>query len=224
MTALRHILFDNDGTLVDSEILAVRSMLRVLEAHGLRLEEPDYCRRFPGLLERDIVRLLSEEHAMDFPEDFLEKLRLEHGDVFQRELRAIPGMPALFRGLNVPKSVVSNGSRAHVERSLLRVGLLDDLDGAIFSAEQVGKPKPHPDVYAFALERLDLSPLQALVVEDSGTGVEAAKGAGLRVVGFLGAAHIHDGHDAVLRSAGADFIAADAEALRQIFDGFGLLK
>ena len=62
-----------------------------------------------------------------------------------------------------------------------------------------------------------------LVVEDSPTGVVAAKKAGLRVVGFLGAAHIHDGHEEHLRDLGADFIAEDAKALGVLFEKFGIL-
>ncbi|MFN7830875.1 MAG: HAD family hydrolase, partial [Bacteroidota bacterium] len=74
-------------------------------------------------------------------------------------------------------------------------------------------PKPHPDVYIHALEQLGLKPHEALAVEDSPTGVKAAKGAGLFTVGFLGAAHVHDGHGRKLKTAGADIIAADSREL-----------
>lgn len=214
--SIKHVLFDNDGTIVDSEIIAARIMLKLLSRHGLHLSERDYNMRFPGLRTRDIVTALQEEEGFVPPPDFVQQLHNEHNEEFHRSLRAIPGMTTLFRNLKVPKSMVSNGSIKHVEKCLKRVRLYSALDGQIFSAEQVGRPKPSPEVYLFALEKLGLSPHETLVVEDSVTGVMAGKSAGIQVVGFLGAAHIHDGHGDKLWEAGADFVVPDAEALTQL--------
>lgn len=220
---LKHVLFDNDGTVVDSEIIAVRATLGMLAPYGFRMSEQEYSRRFPGLLERDIVAIISEEYGIQVADDYFDRLRAVHVTNFDRELRAIAGMPGIFRNLKIPKSMVSNGSVRHVERCLRRVRLRSALDGHIFSAEHVERPKPHPDVYHFALEKLELEPAEILVVEDSPTGVVAAKKAGLRVVGFLGAAHIHNGHEDHLLECGADFIAADAKSLRNLLEQFGAL-
>ncbi|MBK8557029.1 MAG: HAD family phosphatase [Lewinellaceae bacterium] len=218
---IQHILFDNDGTIVDSEIIAIRSILRHMRGYGLVMDEKEYSLRFPGLLERDILHIMRTEYQLDIPDNFLEATRAEHIDLLNRELRVIPGMAGLFRKVRVPKSMVSNGSIKHVVRSLKKVRLLTALDGHIFSAEQVERPKPHPDVYHFALETLQLMPSEVLVVEDSPTGVDAAKRAGLKVVGFLGAAHVCDGHAEKLLSLGADYIASNAKELGQIFDSHG---
>ena len=220
---IKHILFDNDGTIVDSENIAVRATLQLLRPYGFQMSEQEYSRRFPGLLERDILAIIHREHGVVVDDDYFDQLRDLHRVGFDRDLRVIPGMEAIFRGMRVPKSMVSNGSVRHVERCLRRVRLRHALDGHIFSAEHVKRPKPHPDVFEFALEKLALQPSDTLVVEDSPTGVTAAKKAGLRVVGFLGAAHIFDGHEAHLRDCGADFIAADAKALGKILEGFGVL-
>lgn len=214
--SIKHVLFDNDGTIVDSEIIAARIMLKLLSRHGLHLSERDYNMRFPGLRTRDIVIALQKEEGFVPPPDFVRQLHDEHNEAFHRSLRAIPGMTKLFRNLKVPKSMVSNGSIQHVEKCLKRVRLYSALNGQIFSAEQVNLPKPSPDVYLFALEKLGLSPRETLVVEDSVTGVMAGKSAGIQVVGFLGAAHIHDGHGDKLWEAGADFVVPDAEALTQL--------
>jgi HAD superfamily hydrolase (TIGR01509 family) len=214
---LKHILFDNDGTIVDSEIIAVRSTLQLLKEHGLTLDEQTYSKRFPGLLERDILAILKTEYGVEVGPDYFERLRKLHHDGFAQNLRVIPGMAGLFRALRTPRSMVSNGSVRHVEYCLRRVRLRSALDGQIFSAEHVENPKPHPDVYTYALDQLGLHPSDTVVVEDSPTGVQAAKAAGIRVVGFLGAAHIHDGHDEKLLERGADFIAEDAKALHKIF-------
>jgi HAD superfamily hydrolase (TIGR01509 family) len=218
---LKHILFDNDGTIVDSEIIAVRATLQLLGEQGFHMDEQTYSRRFPGLLERDILVILQREHGVVVGDDYFDRLREMHRDGFHNSLRAIPGMTTLFRRLKLPKSMVSNGSIRHVEYCLRKVRLRSALDGQIFSAEQVEKPKPHPDVYAYALDRLGLKPGEAIVVEDSPTGVQAAKDAGIRVIGFLGAAHVFDGHGDKLRDHGADFLAADAQALTVLLEGMG---
>lgn len=218
---LKHLLFDNDGTIVDSEIIAVRATLQLLAERGFQMDVATYSRRFPGLLERDILAILQHEHGVTVGDDYFEQLRRLHTDGFDRELKAIPGMTSLFRRLKIPKSMVSNGSIGHVERCLRKVRLRGAVDGQIFSAQQVGKPKPFPDVYEFALEQLQLHPSQTIVVEDSPTGVQSAKSAGLRVIGFLGAAHIFDGHAEKLLDHGADFTATDAGALARLLGELG---
>ena len=213
---IRHIFFDNDGTIVDSEILAVRSMLKHLAPLGFAMDEKMYSQRFPGLLEKDILAILEREFQIVVPADFIQRLHHEHVDLFDNHLKAIDGKDHLFRRITIPKSMVSNGSVLHVERCLQRVGLLEDFKGHIFSANQVARPKPWPDVYLHAMQVTGVAPHEAVVVEDSPTGVDAAKAAGLRVIGFLGAAHITDGHDEELLRRGADFIAADSEELEAI--------
>ena len=223
MSKIKHILFDNDGTIVDSEIIAVRIMLRMLKPFGLNMTEEEYSHRFPGLRDRDIMAILRQEYGIVPPDDFIPQLHAEHIRLFDRELKAVPGMHRFFKSLKTPKSMVSNGSIRHVERSLRRVRLRHALDGHIFSAEQVERPKPFPDIYAFAMKRLNLHPEEVMVVEDSVTGVQAAKQAGLFVIGFLGATHIFNGHGEKLKQSGADVIAGEANELRQIFTALGVL-
>ena len=223
LSLLKHVLFDNDGTLVDSEIIAVRTMLSLLRPHGFEMHEDAFGQRYTGLLERDILAHLNREFGLVVGEDFQKRLHHLHIEAFDRDLRAISGMPTVFRRLKIPKSMVSNASRRHVERCLRRVRLHSALDGHIFSAEQVERPKPHPDLYHFALESLGLKPGEVVVVEDSITGVRAAAAAGLTVVGFLGAAHISDGHETKLLEAGAQLIAQNAKALTVIFEGMGAM-
>ena len=219
---IKHLLFDNDGTVVDSEIIAQRSMLDLLAVNGLQLDEKEYSQRFPGLLEREILQLRKIEHDFDAPPNFMADLHAMQITGFEQSLRAIPGMTSLFRNLQMPKSMVSNGSIRHVRKCLNKVKLLSSVNGHIFSAEQVEKPKPHPDVYFLALETLRLKAVEVIVVEDSPTGVKAAKSAGLQTIGFLGAAHLHDGHDKKLLDSGADHIAGDSRELARIFDSLGI--
>ncbi len=219
--SIKHILFDNDGTIVDSEIVGARIMLKLLARHGLNIEERAYTMRFPGLLTRDILTALQDEEGFSAPADFIQQIHDEHNKGFHQSLRAVRGMPRLFRNLKVPKSMVSNAGLLGVEKCLRKVRLLGSLDGFIFSAEQVDKPKPWPDVYLFALKKLGLSAHETLAIEDSITGVLAAKSAGIQTIGFLGASHIHKGHGQKLSEAGADFVADDAIALTHLLRGHG---
>ena len=222
MPRIKHLLFDNDGTIVDSEIIAVRSMLRMLATHGLHLSEREYCRKFPGLTLRDIIETLAKDYGVVLPETFWAESRAEHIRLFNLELRAVPGMYSLFRRLNTPKSMVSNGSVRHVERSLRKVRLFHALNGHIFSAEHVTRPKPFPDVYLHALKVLGIRASEVLVVEDSPVGVRAAKQAGMHVIGFLGATHTYEGQADELRAEGADWIAPNATALREVLHKCGV--
>lgn len=210
---LKHILFDNDGTIVDSEMMAARITLRHLAKHGLVMSEHTYNTRYPGLRTRDILSALEEEEGFTIPDGFLEAIHVDHRAAFDQSLEAIEGMPAIFTGLKMPKSMVSNGSVRHVKQCLQRVGLYDFFEGEIFSAEHVSQPKPSPELYRYALQKLQLLPEEALVIEDSTTGILSAKGAGIQVVGFLGASHVYPEHADALQAAGADFIASDAAAL-----------
>ncbi|TNE50723.1 MAG: HAD family hydrolase [Bacteroidetes bacterium] len=210
---IQHLLFDNDGTLVDSEILAVRTMLHLIRSYGLDMTEQEYCAQFPGLKLLDILDILSNKYGLELPRNALEESRAAYVRIFEQELQAVPGMQELFLRLKTPKSVVSNGSILHVERSLKYTKMHHALDGRIFSAEQVERPKPFPDVYRYALQELNLSAESVLVIEDSPVGVQAAKAAGLRVVGFLGATHIQQGHGEILARHGADVIVQNASDL-----------
>jgi len=213
---IKHVLFDNDGTVVDSELIAARATLRLLAQHGLHIPEHEYNIRFPGLRTREIIAVLEAELGFAPPAGFLQQVQAEHASAYAKALKPIAGIPELFKSLKVPKSMVSNGSLAHVINCLKRVDLLEAIDGQIFSAEQVDKPKPAPDLYLFALEKLGISAHETIVVEDSVTGVLSAKSAGIQTIGFLGASHIGAQHGDDLWAAGADFVVPNAEALTML--------
>lgn len=209
---MRHIIFDCDGVLVDSEALANRVALRLLAAAGIYIPEPEYSSRYAGLMEADILLDLRSRHE-GIPDDFLERHAEAARRAMEEELRPIAGMPELLRTLARPLSVASNSSESHVRHALRIAGAEDLFEGRIFSARQVPRPKPAPDVYLHALAQLGLRPEAAVVVEDSITGVTAARAAGLEVIAFLGAAHIFEGHEARVQAAGAARFARTPEAL-----------
>ncbi len=213
----QHIIFDCDGVIVDSEIVATRIALEVLSPYGYTSNEESHCRRFSGMLSSKILDIIFDELGQAQPSTLTAELDEAFRREFEQALQPIQGMPALMKSLNMPISIVSNSDVAGVELSLRISGLTDISGGRIFSSEHVPNPKPHPDVYNLAVDTIRLPKDQLIVVEDSISGVSAAKAAGLTVIGFLGASHIFDGHDEKLRKIGVDYLAQDARELESIF-------
>ena len=116
--------------------------------------------------------------------------------------------------LPTPKCVASNSQLERLDYSLRVVGLRGHFPAnAVFSAAQVEAAKPAPDLHLYAARTLGADPARTLVVEDSVTGVQAARAAGMTALGFVGASHVKADQDAKLYAAGADHVVPDAAAL-----------
>jgi len=220
MSPIKHLIFDCDGVLIDSEYLAVQVMLRMLKPFGYVSDFRQFSNRFTGMLDTEILKHIQKEHSIAFPKDFYRQVELERDRAFAEDLSPIAGMPQLVRALPIRKSVVSNSHVAHVVKALDLCELSPQFEDRIYSSEHVQHPKPHPDVYEFALKAQNLSATEVVVVEDSLTGVRAARGAGCRVIGFLGGKHISNGHGQQLKDLGADQVASSAEELQDILKGY----
>lgn len=216
--AIKHLIFDCDGVLIDSEILATRIILEELKAYDFEMGELEYSAKFSGYLTEEILRMLRTDYHLPLPAGFRDLLHRRMEEAFETILEPVPGMPELVASLPLPKNVVSNGDGEHVKRALKLTGLTAYFGKEIFSVERVEKPKPHPDLYLLALQNLERSVEDVLVVEDSGAGVQAAKAAGLTVIGFAGAGHVGEDHPEKLHSLGADYTAMDAAELRKHFE------
>ncbi len=216
MADKKFLLFDCDGVLIDSEILATRISLRKLAQFGYKANEEAHSQRFAGMMDTAILDILSQELAVVWPENFYQDLQTTMQQAFREELTAIAGMPELLAAFSLPKAVVSNSHLKHVQDSLAATGMADYFGERMFSSQMVAHPKPAPDLYLLALNTLGLTADETIVVEDSPSGVTAAKAAGLEVIGFLGASHIFAGHDQKLIQAGADHLAANAGEVEKL--------
>ncbi|MCE1234901.1 MAG: HAD-IA family hydrolase [Hyphomicrobiales bacterium] len=201
------VIFDCDGVLIDSEIVAARLEAEAITELGLPTTAEEICRRFAGTTTREVWATLERELGRPLPQGFFEAHLAHVRDVFSRELEPIPGARAAVEAVaaaGASHCVASSTQLPALVANLGTTGLIDLFDGHVFSASQVKRPKPAPDVFLFAASQMGSDPADCLVIEDSVAGVTAAQRAGLPVVGFLGGSHITEGHGERLKAAGAE--------------------
>ena len=210
------VIFDCDGVLVDSEILANQTALQMLEPYGFVMSQAEYGGSFAGKTEADILEIVRRDYGIKLPDDFHERLSLAIERRIDQELRAIVGMREVITSLLVPTAVVSNSRLVRVISSLKVAGLSDLFGDNLFAAEMVDHPKPAPDIYLHAVRKLGAPPSACLVIEDSQSGITAAHRAGMPVIGFLGASHLPADHEKTAKAAGAWAVADSAAELSQL--------
>jgi len=183
------VIFDCDGVLVDSEPLAIRVLMETLADAGLTMDAEEAYERFLGRSLASITAILSEEFQVDLTHAALEKGRARLYEVFQEELKPIPGIIDALDRLEVPFCVASSSQPERIRLSLSVTGLIDRFEPDIFSATMVRKGKPAPDLFLHAAEKMKVPPADCLVIEDSPAGIRAAKAAGMHVFAFTGGGH-----------------------------------
>jgi len=213
----RAVIFDCDGVLVDSEVLAIRGERAALAAMGLHYAPEEYARRFIGLHDDayfDALRADFEARLRALPPDDLAERVLAARRAEMAGLVAIDGAAdALRAAAAVARIAVASSSRAHhLNGKLERTGLHRLVAPHIYSADLVARGKPAPDIFLYAAEKLGVAPREAIVLEDSENGVKAGVAAGMTVWGFLGGGHMRAEDGARLAAAGAARLVNDFAA------------
>jgi HAD superfamily hydrolase (TIGR01509 family) len=197
------IIFDCDGVLIDSELLANRSEIEVLRSFGIEFEVSDYMNRFVGKNTKDVLDGIESLHGVRLSDDDWKLVKEHTSKIFESELKPIAGVVELLASIDTAKCVASSSSIERLDLTLKLTRLLDIFSPHIFSSEQVDRGKPAPDLFLFAAERMQVHPDRCIVIEDSVTGVRAGVAAGMKVIGFTGGSHIQMGHREKLIDAGA---------------------
>jgi HAD superfamily hydrolase (TIGR01509 family) len=199
------LIFDCDGVLVDSEVLACEIDARILTRIGLPYSAQDIARKFVGVSFKDMVARLEAEHARTLPADLASQIDSALFASFETDLKPIAGIREAILSLPHPRCVASSSTPDRIALSL-RITGLSDLFDHVFSATQVARGKPAPDLFLHAAAHMKAQPKDCLVIEDSAAGVQAAIAAGMRVIGFVGGGHCGPDHAEKLRGAGASVI------------------
>jgi HAD superfamily hydrolase (TIGR01509 family) len=198
------IIFDCDGVLVDSEVLSCRCLSEVLAGYGINLGLDQALDLFLG---RSTTAVLDHYEALgrSIPEQFSAELRTGVRAAFLSALCPIEGVRSVLEGLQTPHCVASSSDFDRVSFSLSLTGLAPHFGKRLYTAQMVERGKPAPDLFLYAAERMRADPRRTLVIEDSVSGVRAAKAAGMTAWGFVGGSHYQsrDGK-AILHEAGAD--------------------
>ncbi|HEY6397676.1 MAG TPA: HAD family hydrolase [Solirubrobacteraceae bacterium] len=178
------VIFDCDGVLVDSEPISVQIDMLVLERVGMPMSRAEVINRFvgrsPAVMRAAIQQHLGEPLSPVLVQEF-ERL---YENAFEEQLRAVNGIHEALAGISYPTCVASSSEPASLRYKLKLVGLYEQFAGRIFSASEVKRGKPAPDLFVYAAERMGARPEACVVIEDSQYGVQAARAAGMDVFAY----------------------------------------
>lgn len=199
------IIFDCDGVLINSEMIAARVEAVAYAAEGFEMEPLGFAEHFAGMTHESIQKAIEQELGRPLKDGFQERLAEAFFELADAELTAVVGVEDMLDQIEGPRCICSNSASDYLLRYLSDVGLHERFAPHIFSAGEVGNkmPKPDPNVFLFGAQALGADPARCVVVEDSVAGVTAAVAAGMTVIGFVGADHSWPGHGEALMAAGA---------------------
>jgi HAD superfamily hydrolase (TIGR01509 family) len=210
------IIFDCDGVLVDSEILSNAIDAELMTRAGWPITAQDLIRNHIGQPKAAIWQAIARESGAPWPDGLIEQADDLLIRAIEAELQPVQGIGAALAALPGRKAVASSSALPKLRLSLDRCGLLRFFDPHVYSASQVARGKPHPDVFLFAAKSSGVDPATCVVVEDSVAGITAALAAGMKVYGFTGGLHSYPGHAEKLLSAGATAVIPRAKDLPKV--------
>jgi len=207
------VIFDCDGVLVDSEALACVVHADVLTQYGYAITAAQVHDRFLGRSAREARAEVEAELGRALPDDYTVQLKATIDRVFGEKLQPVLHIAETLAKLPQRKCVASSGTPTRILSSLTTTRLLDFFAPHLFSALQVNRGKPAPDLFLFAAAEMNVPPARCVVIEDSVPGVIGACAAGMTVLGFHGGSHCRPDTAAALKTAGATATFGDMRQL-----------
>lgn len=207
------LIFDCDGTLVDSELIALEVLSDMMGELGLPMDVPACLDAFMGKHAEDIVLEIERLIGRTLPPGEGARMRGRMLARLREELKPVPGAADVLAVLDGPRCVASSSDPTRIALCLELTGLAPFFGAHLFSATQVAYGKPAPDLFLLAARSMGVDPADCVVIEDSTAGVQAGVRAGMAVIGFAGASHAGPGHAAALRAAGAGLVITRMAAL-----------
>jgi HAD superfamily hydrolase (TIGR01509 family) len=183
------IIFDCDGVLVDSEILSNTIDAELMTAAGCPMTAEELIRSHIGRPKADIWRAIGEERGAIWPEGLIDRAGTLLLERMETELQPVVGVAEALAAIGDRKSVASSSALPKLRKALEITGLLPFFEPAVFSASQVARGKPAPDVFLFAASQCGVAPAGCIVIEDSVAGTKAGIAAGMRVFSYHGDPH-----------------------------------
>jgi HAD superfamily hydrolase (TIGR01509 family) len=210
MSSFDLIIFDCDGVLVDSEIIAAQVESRLLTEAGYPISVEEMGERFSGMTWKNILLAIEQEASIPLSATLIDKSEKLLDERLARDVKIIEGVRFALSKLTTQTCICSNSSRQRLDMMLTKVGLKPYFDPHIYSAKDLGpdRVKPKPDIFLHGVKQFGVSASRTVVIEDSVHGVHGAVAAGCRVIGFTGASHTYPSHADRLTDAGAETVIA----------------
>jgi HAD superfamily hydrolase (TIGR01509 family) len=208
------IIFDCNGVLVDGETISTTVAAEEFSRAGVPMTPLTVARFFTGRRATDMIAEVESATGRKLPADFAATLATATLQRIREELRATPHAAYALTWLRGPKCVASSTTPERIRLSLETTGLMRFFETNLFSATEVTRGKPAPDLFLHAASRMGIEARDCIVVEDSPVGVAAAVAAGMTAIGFVGGSHVHSHLPAQLGAAGARTVIADMRALK----------
>jgi HAD superfamily hydrolase (TIGR01509 family) len=214
------ILFDCDGVLVDSEIIAAEVESKLLREAGFEITAEEMCVRFAGLDWKSILLTIEKEAELPISASLIDKSEKLLDRALAQRVKLIEGVKFALAKITEQRCICSNSSSQRLDMMLTKVGLKPYFAPHVYSAKDLGldRTKPKPDIYLHGAAAFNVDPSRCLVVEDSVHGVHAARAAGMRVIGFTGGSHTYPTHADRLTDAGAETVISRMVELPQMVE------
>jgi HAD superfamily hydrolase (TIGR01509 family) len=211
------IIYDFDGVIADSEVLANAVLAEIVTELGRPTTLEDSYHLYMGKRLAEVTAAVEASVCAPLPDDFAADYQTRTLERFRRDLCTVAGAREHILAFpDTSKCIASSSSPDRLALCLDVLGLQSVFGRYVFSASSVARGKPHPDIFLHAAEQMGVDPSHCIVVEDSASGVEAGRAAGMTVIGLLAGAHIQPGHDQRLRRAGAHHVAGTFKEAEQI--------
>jgi HAD superfamily hydrolase (TIGR01509 family) len=208
------VIFDCNGVLVDSEPIAARVAAEEFTRAGFAMTPEIVSRFFAGRRAADMFAAVEAATKRKLPPNFSAQLAAATLRRFRSDLCAMPHVSYALTWVRGPKCVASSSTLDRIRVSLEATGLLRFFEPNLFSANEVPRGKPAPDLLLHAAAKMRVAPRGCIVVEDSAVGVAAATAAGMIPIAYVGGSHADAQLPGQLKAAGAKAVIADMRALK----------
>jgi HAD superfamily hydrolase (TIGR01509 family) len=203
---LAAILFDLDGTIANTDPFHMQAWQQMLNDYKIQVDEVFYKKHISGKRNQRIIEEILPHLSLADGEKLSNTKESRFRQLAASQVKPLPGFTEVFNWTEkkgLARSLVTNAPRANVDFMLDLLGLTTTFSPIILG-DEAPAPKPHPDPYLMALEKLGLSPEAAIVFEDSLTGIRSAVTAGITTIGI---ASTHD--PGSLKKEGATLVVPD---------------
>jgi HAD superfamily hydrolase (TIGR01509 family) len=198
-------------------VLSNSVLADVVTELGVPTTIDDAYRTFMGKRLNEVIEAIERVVGRKLPADFADAYQCRTFETFRARLKPVDGAREFIEAWReVPNCIASSSSPERLALSLEVLNMTPLFEGRVFSASNVARGKPHPDIFLHAAEQLGVNASDCIVIEDSVGGVTAGRAAGATVIGLTAASHIQPGHDARLRQAGADHVVASFAELDRV--------